>query len=183
MSNLTDFFPAASGGGGGIPKEHKITTSGTLDLTTLGITDGATIHLFLVGGGRSGSAASSSLGGWGGPVYSSSITLGTAGTVTAIIGGASTATSISGGGITGTITTGTSSSNGSLTGSSPGTLPGGCPAELSAYSPGRSSSGSNGYGYSNGSDPSVNKPPQPNTGDGGNWNHSGGSGVIIIFYS
>ena len=182
MNNLTDFFPGAGGGGGGVLKQHRITTSGTLDLTTLGITDGATIHLFLVGGGNSGNSGSSSTGGWGGPVYSSSITLGTAGTITATIGGESTATSISGGGITGTITTGTAP-YGSLSGSSPGTLPGGSPGNVSAYSAGRSNSGGMGYGYSNGSVPSVNKVPQPNTGDGGNSNQTGGSGVIIIFYS
>ena len=55
MSNLSDFFPGAGGGGGGggggILKQEIVTSSGSLDFTSLGIADGALVLIYLVGGG------------------------------------------------------------------------------------------------------------------------------------
>lgn len=95
------------GGGGEILKEYKFTSSGTLNLTTLGIGNGDTIYVFVVGGGSGGQNLSNQdTGGSGGAIWRGPVTLGTAGTVTVTVGAGGAAagsnggaSSISGGGI------------------------------------------------------------------------------------
>ena len=204
MSNLTDFFPSAGGGGGGILKQHIFTASGTFDLTTLGIADGDTIGIFLVGGAGGGDSGSNYHAGYGGNMWQGSTTIGTAGTVTVVIGAGGTAggnvrggsTSITGGGITGTISTGTSQLSGSgsvVTEGSPGYVIGGAPGYDSGNESSPSQYGINGYGsgglasgwiiYGPGGSPNN----IANIGAGGGASagaeQDGGSGVIIIYYS
>ena len=90
MSNFTDFFPAASGGGGGFTKRLKWTTARGLDdanynnaasytvnpATDLGLEDGTSIGYFMVGGGNTGQNVTSNNGGGGG--YGGRIIEGTA---------------------------------------------------------------------------------------------------------
>ena len=184
MGNFSTYFPIPSsgGGGGGILKQHIITTSGTIDLTTLGIADGDLIHLFLVGGGTSGGTTE---GGPGGNIWSGSVTIGTAGTATATIGAGGLrggfnpapggATSISGGGIT------------SINSNSTGKIPRGESAD--ANSSGGNPSGTNaGFGQG-GTALNTQKHGQANSGNGGGGGSysgdggNGGSGIIIIYYS
>lgn len=55
MSNFTDFFPAASGGGGGaIPKYQDFTSSGTFTPTQALIDAGGRVAYFAIGGGQRG---------------------------------------------------------------------------------------------------------------------------------
>ena len=192
MSNLTDFFPV-SGGGGGILKQHIFTASGTFDLTTLGIADGDTIGLFLVGGGSGGD--SNQEAGSGGNVWSGSVTLGTAGTVTVTIGNGGSAggsqrggeTKIENGGIPTAIFTGYSAINrvDPLPGS-PGWVPGGYGGSSGSAITYRSSGGVNGFGMSGSGDFGASTTP-PNIGRGGNSGSgnqaAGGSGIIILYYS
>ena len=207
MSDFTDFFPTAgatSGGGGasGILKQHRITTSGTLDLTTLGIADGDTIGLLVVGSGSGGTdSTSEEEGGCGGGVWRGSVTIGTAGTVSATIpaGGATlgangSAAILSGGGLPFTINTGYANINNSLRGSpTAGILFNGIGAynhngDDWAFSAG---AGIDGYGCGGTTNAmtkvdSINNPGLQNTGRGGNgyqYSPAGFSGVIIIFYS
>ena len=191
MSNLTDFFPSAGGGGGGILKQHIFTASGTFDLTTLGIDDGDTIGLFLVGAGSGGD--SNQEPGSGGNIWSGSVTLGTAGTVTVTIGNGGSAggnqrggeTKIENGGIPTAIFTGYSAINrvDPLPGS-PGWVPGGYGG--SGGQTYRSAGGVNGFGMSGNGDFGVSTTP-PNIGIGGNAGSgaqaAGGSGIIILYYS
>ena len=51
MSNFTDFFPAASGGGGGIPKYQEFTSSGTFTPTQALIDAGGRVAFLIVGAG------------------------------------------------------------------------------------------------------------------------------------
>ena len=196
MSNFSTFFPVpGGGGGGGILKQHTITTSGTLDLTTLGIADGNTIGLFLVGGGSGGSAyPQTSSGGQGGAIWRASVTIGIAGTITASIGagGSDTsnggATTISGGGIPSSISTGASRKANSPSGATAGFVWNGGGALLSHSS---SQQGIDGYGIggtygSTNYNPVIN-PEFTNTGRGGASTSAsntrvGYSGVLIIFY-
>ena len=193
---------SSSGGGGGgvagIPKQYIFTTSGSLDLTTLGIADGDAIGLFMVGGGGGADARQSP--GWGGNVWSGSVTLGTAGTVSVTIGaggaggsgGRGGSTSITGGGITGTISTGTSnkeSSNVAGTPGSPGYVWGGAPAGSSSDS-GYGQTGIHGFAgggsFMPSGDPLITSVPA-NTGRGGDADESslevtGASGILILYY-
>jgi|TARA_R110000764_G_scaffold96267_7_gene180360 hypothetical protein len=207
MSNFSTFFPSgsgSSGGGGGILKQHRITTSGTLDLTTLGIADGDTIGLIVVGGGSMGYYASSFVaGGSGGGVWKGSVTIGTAGTVTATIGAGGTSNNgfpsiLSGGGLPIDINTGNSYRYDGIGYSQPLITPGTLYNGMGGYknssqdvsnAPG---SGIDGYGIggtasSSATVTSANTTAYVNSGRGGDGNSSassrdGFSGVIIIFY-
>ena len=53
MANLSDFLPAAGGGGGGIPKYQEFTTSGTFTPTQALIDAGGRISYMIVAGGNS----------------------------------------------------------------------------------------------------------------------------------
>jgi hypothetical protein len=55
MSNLTDFFPAAGGAGGGILNEQVFSSSGSFDPAAAGLSVGDKIIILCVGGGGSGS--------------------------------------------------------------------------------------------------------------------------------
>ena len=70
MSNFTDFFPAAAGGGGAIPKYQDFTSSGTFTPTQALIDKGGRVSYFIVGGGEKGnySAGNGAYGGAGGQV-------------------------------------------------------------------------------------------------------------------
>ena len=72
MSNFTDFFPAA-GGGGGIPKYQEFTSSGTFTPSQALIDAGGRIAYIVVGGGERGYG--SSYGGAGGACISGYTTL------------------------------------------------------------------------------------------------------------
>ena len=187
MSKFTDYFPAsASGGGsggGGILKHQIFTTSGTFDLTSVGIADGALIQLFLVAGGAAGIANTTQpKGGAGGKIWNYSTTIGTAGTVTVTIGAGGTnvsgegQTTITGGGITGTIST-----------ADTGAIPGGKGAIGRSFNiTGPSAIGGFNAGFSRGGICTDAQPVGANTGDGGGAtgsSGSGGSGIAIIFYS
>jgi hypothetical protein len=76
MSNFTDFFPAASGGGGGIPKYEEFTSSGTFTPTQALIDAGGRVAYMIVGGGERGHTGSSEYyGGAGGQFKSGYMTL------------------------------------------------------------------------------------------------------------
>ena len=62
MSNFTDFFPAA-GGGGGTPKFQEFNSSGTFTPTQALIDAGGYIDIFIVGGGGKSSSTSSGASG------------------------------------------------------------------------------------------------------------------------
>ena len=82
MSNFTDFFPAASGGGGGFTKRLKWTTARGLDdanynnaasytvnpATDLGLSDGDSVGFLMVSGGYCQYGGSTSSGSKGGKV-------------------------------------------------------------------------------------------------------------------
>lgn len=203
MSDLTDFFPApGGGGGGGILKQHRITTSGTLDLTTLGIADGDAIGLMVVGAGSGGySSSGTNRGGSGGGVWKGTVTIGTAGTVTATIPAGGTGNGapavLSGGGLPFDINTGIAYYDG-IAYSQPNVTPGTVWNGMGGYynssqdvsnAPG---SGIDGYGIGGSASPGYNVnirfgTAYANTGRGGmnesTTNGVGASGVIIIFYS
>ena len=179
MSNLTDFFPGGGGGGAGVLKQQVFTTSGTVDLTSLGIEDGDVIQLFLVGGGSSGAYLT---GGQGSDIWNGSITVGTAGTATVTIGAggqynaAGGSTSITGGGIP------------TKSQSSPGHIPGGRPGinnNTQVQTSTNAGFGQGGQGYTGSS--GANAPANTGNGGAGGGGAStggfGGSGIAIIYYS
>jgi len=86
MSNFTDFFPAA-GGGGGTPKFQEFISSGTFTPTQALIDAGGYVDIFIVGGG--GGSAVSTYGSCGGETIFSRmyLTSTTACTVTIGAGG------------------------------------------------------------------------------------------------
>lgn len=198
----TSLLTGGGGGGGGgeILKEYKFTSSGTLNLTTLGIANGDTIYIFLVGGGSGGFESSSSYfrGGSGGAIWRGPVTLGTAGTVTVAVGAGGLyysnggATTITGGGITGTISTGAARNERGPLGGTAGIIYNGQGAQ---YTNPISASGIDGYGP--GGTPqspfeldTINNTTLQNTGRGGKAeNRSSGiegigfSGIVKIFYS
>jgi len=201
MSNFTTFFPSASGGGGGgsILKEYNFTTSSTLNLTTLGIANGDTIYVFLVGGGSGGRETGSTFeGGSGGAIWRGPVTLGTAGTVTVAVGAGGLyssnggATTITGGGITGTISTGAARYDRGPLGGTAGIIYNGQGGQNANPIP---ASGIDGYGPGGTlSTPfeldTINNTTLQNTGRGGkaeNGNSQlegvGFSGIVKIFYS
>src|SRR6056300_1798947 len=91
MSNFTDFFPAASGGGGGaIPKYEEFTSSGTFTPTQALIDAGGKVSLFMVGAGASGyNGGSWYKGGEGGEVIFVFNTLTNTNSITITIGSGS----------------------------------------------------------------------------------------------
>jgi hypothetical protein len=197
----TELGGGGGAGGGGMLKQHIITTSGTLDLTTLGIANGATIGLFLVGGGGGGDTGPTHVrAGFGGNMWLGSVVLGTAGTVTATIGaggaansGAGGSTSITGGGLPATKSTGQSPvANATYYpasfGGSAGYVIGGSPAHVGNSYEASSQYGINGYGAGGGCNDTSLRAVIPNTGRGGGvlggsgGEYAGSSGVIIIYY-
>ena len=66
MANLSDFLPAAGGGGGLTPKFQEFNSSGTFTPTQALIDAGGFIEIFIVGGG--GRSSSSDYGAAGGEV-------------------------------------------------------------------------------------------------------------------
>jgi hypothetical protein len=93
MANLSDFLPAAGGGGGGIPKYQEFTSSGTFTPTQELIDAGGRVAYLIIGGGQRGSTSGSihTWGGAGGAVLMgyATLTSTTACTVTVGAGGAS----------------------------------------------------------------------------------------------
>jgi len=90
MANLSDFLPAAAGGGGGIPKYEEFTSSGTFTPTQALIDAGGRISLFIVGAGQSGSSATAEgIGGGGGEVKFAYTTLTSTNPITVTIGASS----------------------------------------------------------------------------------------------
>tara|TARA_R110002110_G_scaffold411978_1_gene637122 strand:+ start:385 stop:954 length:570 start_codon:yes stop_codon:yes gene_type:complete len=75
MSNFTDFFPAAGGGGGAIPKYQEFTSSGTFTPTQALIDAGGRVSYFVVAGGQRGSSGVPYDGGAGGEVEYGYMTL------------------------------------------------------------------------------------------------------------
>jgi hypothetical protein len=93
MANLSDFLPAAGGGGGGIPKYQEFTSSGTFTPTQELIDAGGRVAYLIVGGGQRGNS-SGSIHVWGGAggavlICYATLTSTTACTVTVGAGGAS----------------------------------------------------------------------------------------------
>ena len=187
MSNFTDFFPAASGGsGGGILKQHVMTSSGTIDLTTLGIADGDLIQLYIVGGGSSGGRY---IGGNGANIWSGSVTVGTAGVATVTIGAGGSQTnnnsapggqsSITGGGIP----TKTNNSTGYIPGGRQGVGTGTSGAGYSGTSSGFSQGGQGQQQSSSGGSGPANSGQGGGGTNGSTGGGVGGSGILIIFYS
>tara|TARA_R110000787_G_scaffold74952_2_gene166260 strand:- start:93 stop:695 length:603 start_codon:yes stop_codon:yes gene_type:complete len=87
MSNFTDFFPAAGGGGGAIPKYQEFTSSGTFTPTQALIDAGGRVSLFVVGGGAGGgSGTGNDTGGSGGEVIIKYNTLTTTSSIIVTIG-------------------------------------------------------------------------------------------------
>tara|TARA_B110000285_G_C14724637_1_gene423725 strand:- start:40 stop:603 length:564 start_codon:yes stop_codon:yes gene_type:complete len=76
MSNFTDFFPAAGGGGGSMPKYQDFTSSGTFTPTQALIDAGGRVSYFVVAGGQQGGGTTTpSSGGSGGEVEYGYMTL------------------------------------------------------------------------------------------------------------
>jgi len=112
MSNFTDFFPAAGGGGGSMPKYQEFTASGTFTPSQELIDAGGRIAYIVVGGGQKGYSGAQlwAYGGNGGAViygYTTltgttgcTITIGAGGTADAGAGGDSSAAFASAGGTT-----------------------------------------------------------------------------------
>lgn len=98
MANLSDFLPAAAGGGGYKNMVKYITSTTVTPSTDLGLEDGATIGYFLCGGGSGGGQWShpyGRLGGKGGNIKQGSLTISNASeaiTITVGAGGAGNTT-------------------------------------------------------------------------------------------
>lgn len=76
MSNFTDFFPAAGGGGGSIPKYQEFTSSGTFTPSQALIDAGGRLAYMIVGGGERGTGNEDrAYGGAGGQVKMGYMTL------------------------------------------------------------------------------------------------------------
>ena len=76
MSNFTDFFPSAGGGGGSMPKYQDFTSSGTFTPSQALIDAGGRLHYMIVGGGERGDASwPKRWGGAGGQVKTGYMTL------------------------------------------------------------------------------------------------------------
>lgn len=189
MANLSDFLPAA-GGGGGIPKYQEFTTSGTFTPSQALIDAGGRVFLFMVGAGASGyDGGSWYKGGEGGEVIFIFDTLTNTNSVTITIG--SGANSSSGGNTV---------FNGSSAGGNDITAYGGVyNTSRNVWINNRLSSGSSGvyngvdqnynaqngtFGYGAGGagyyQPGVYS-PKANSGQGGRYgNIGGGSGFVRI---
>lgn len=87
MANLSDFLPAAGGGGGGIPKYQEFTASGTFTPSQALIDAGGRLAYFIVGGGAQGATAGY-YGGGGGSIEHGFMTLNSTNSCTVTIGGA-----------------------------------------------------------------------------------------------
>lgn len=180
MANLSDFLPAA-GGGGLTPKFEEFNSSGTFTPTQELIDAGGYIEVFLVGGG--GRTSSTSAGACGGEVILSRmyLTSTTGCTVTIGAGGPSN---------------NTDGSNSTFSGSSAGgvdvTALGGSKSAFQsnrmgpgfgAVNDGTAGMGVLGYGVGageNGDKGIYNA--KANSGQGGSYNSTAGSGYLLIKY-
>ena len=195
MSNFTDFFPAASGGGGGsIPKYQEFTSSGTFTPTQALIDAGGRVAYMIVGGGEKGQTYSGrKTGGAGGQVkigYATltsttgcTVTIGAGGSSTSgEDGGASSVAFSSAGGTDITANGGSGEarpSNGSNYGGWQYTN--NSLYHAASASPGILGYGGGGTGYENSSiySPGVYT-GLANTGQGSAYNRSAGSGFVRI---
>ena len=183
MSNFTDFFPAASGGGGGFTKQLKWTTARGLDdanyndaasytvnpATDLGLEDGASIGYMLVGSGQDYIAAYQ--GGAGGRIIQGTsiissastdlvLTPGTGNNVASTISGGLTLTSANGVALFGGTSSGTNFSSSASSG-------------VMGYSAGGAGDFNRGMGVQG---------TFHGWGNGGGESSSSGDGAILLFY-
>lgn len=180
MSNFSDFFPAA-GGGGLTPKFEEFNSSGTFTPTQALIDAGGYIELFLVGGG--GRSNSTSAGACGGETIFSrmyltsttgcAVTIGAGGASNGTDGGSSSFVGSSAGGSDVT----------ALGGSSNAIQTGRMGAGFGAVNDGTAGSGVFGYGVGGGENGDKGiYAAKTNSGQGGSANATAGSGYLLIKY-
>ena len=181
MSNLTDFFPSGGGGGGLTPKFQEFTASGTFTPSQALIDAGGYIEVFLVGGGGGGYSASSTNPGRCGQVINVNMYLTSINNITITIGtggsnsnpgnpgGNSSFLAASAGGFD-TVAIGGAGGGSSMIATSPWWVGGN---GVNGY-------GAAGYGSGNGGSNSGPEQGATNSGQGGRYNASGGSGYCLI---
>lgn len=194
MANLSSFFPeAGGGGGGGIPMSEEFTASGTFTPSQALIDAGGRIALFIVGAGGGGTdSVYNSSGSTGGEVLMKYITLTSTSSITVTIGagaakgnpggtgGSTIFAASSAGGVDVTALGGQGGTRSTATNMS-GRLSSGFGAAGSSAASGSAGSGVFGYGvggkvqYNGG----MGAPPA-NSGGGGGYNQSGGSGFVRV---
>jgi hypothetical protein len=196
MSNFTDFFPAAGGGGGSIPKYQDFTSSGTFTPTQALIDAGGRVSYFIVAGGERGrfTSGTGARGGAGGQVKWGYMTLNATTGCAVIIGAGGSASEGANGGDSsvafnsagGTAVTAAggageqSAGNGSNHGGYVYSGNSSAYAGSSAHS-GVLGYGSGGSGYENGSFNSGGMSGGPaNSGYGGTRYSNGASGFVRI---
>jgi len=178
MSNFTDFFPAA-GGGGLTPKFEEFNSSGTFTPTQALIDAGGYIEIFLVGGGGRGGASSTP--GQGGEVLikkmyltsttGCSITIGGGATSDNSFGSSSTFSGSSAGGSDLTAVGGSGNTNPQEKLSPGWGSPTGAAAGNGVFGYGGGSSGGTAAGFGQ---------AKANSGQGGRSSVNGGSGYCLI---
>ena len=186
MSNFSDFFPVAEGGGGGIPKYQEFTSSGTFTPSQALIDAGGRVFVFLVGGGSSGSVED--YGGGGGEVLLFYDTLTTTSAITVTIAASTTSSTgnssvWNGDDAGGTLITAAGGVTGNYGGNfQSNKLTAGFGARSSGSTPG-GGAGSGVFGYGAGGSswagPGV-MDPKANSGQGSWHQSSGGSGFARI---
>ena len=192
MSNFTDFFPAA-GGGGGIPKYQEFTASGTFTPSQELIDAGGRIGLIVVGAAGGGTNVTyTAFGGVGGEVTIKYDTLTSTNPITVTIGaggstgangtsGTNTTFAASSAGGTGIISVGgMGGQNGNQSGFPQITNTGaGFPGLYNSHSSG-AGSGIMGYGVGGGSHQSSGSGISSSFGCGGGKGQGGGNGFVRI---
>ena len=177
MSNLTDFFP--SGGGGLTPKFQEFNASGTFTPSQALIDAGGYIEVFLVAGGGGGYNASQTNPGRGGEVKNVKMYLTSVSNITVTLGsGGSSANPGNPGGDSSFLAASAGGFDAVSTGGAGG---GGSRSFASAWWDG--GNGVNGYGAAGFNGQYLSGPPTSgasNSGQGGQYNLSGGSGYCLI---
>jgi hypothetical protein len=178
MSNLTDFFP--SGGGGGLtPKFQEFNASGTFTPSQALIDAGGYIEVFLVAGGGGGYNASSTNPGRGGQVKNVKMYLTSVSNITVTLGSGGYSNNP---GNPGGDSSFLAASAGGFDAVSTGGAGGGSNRYFaSAWWPG--GNGVNGYGAAGFNTQNLAGSPgdgAPNSGQGGAYQSSGGSGYCLI---